>query len=91
MEIKLPSGSVTVPLEKLPSGHLAMVIDDYERLQAQQSGVPATPMHLHANLPGHMTDSDIETPKQINACVCGDRDCLECGQQYLARRSTNAD
>ena len=61
--MKLPSGSVTVPLEKLPSGHLAMVIDDYARLQAQQGGVTTTPMQLHANMPSDMTDGDIE-PKQ---------------------------
>ena len=56
VEIKLPSGSVTVPLEKLPSGHLAMVIDDYERLQAQQGGVQTVPMQLHANMPEHITN-----------------------------------
>ena len=68
-----------------------MVIDDYARLQAQQGGVQTTPMQVHANLPGHMTDGVSEPPKQINACGCGDRDCNECGQQYLAQRPTNED
>ena len=74
-----------------------MVIDDYERLQAQQGGVPTTPMQLHANIPEHMTDGDIEDKQTnedkqiINACGCGDRNCPECGQLYLARHSTNED
>ena len=80
-----------------------MVIDDYERLQAQQGGVPTTPMQLHANMPDHMTNGDIETPKQIseasssaepkqiNICGCMCRDCPECGQQYLARHSIDED
>ena len=68
VEIKLPSGSVTVPLEKLPSGHLAMVIDDYARLQAQQGGVTTTPMQLHANMPSDMTEGDIE-PKQNSSMI----------------------
>ena len=32
-----------------------MVIDDYERLQAQQGGVQTAPMQLHANMPEHIT------------------------------------
>ena len=84
-----------------------MVIDDYERLQAQQGGVPATPMQLHANLPEHVKDHTLGN-KQISkhtrsdrvlvpnsvgefTCGCGDRDCAECGRSFLTRHATNQD
>ena len=86
VEIKLPSGSVTVPLVKLPSGYLAMVIDNYERLQAQQGGVPTVPMQVHAHMPEHMAGNDT-IPKQISSpCTCGDRYCTYCGQSFLTQR-----
>ena len=82
VEIKLLSGSITVPLEKVPSGHLAMVIDDFEHLQSQQGGVPTSPMNLHTSLPGQSG----ETAKFVT-CGCGDRDCAECGQPFLSQHS----
>ena len=56
-----------------------MVIDDYERLQSQQGGVPTTPMQLHANLPEDMEGNTKD--KQIEVTYnSGDRDCKECVQ-----------
>ena len=69
-----------------------MVIDDYERLQSQQGGVPTTPMQLHANLLEHMEDNTNSTRKQTEiTCDCGDRDCDECGRLFLSRHSENQD
>ena len=38
VEIILPPGSVSYPLEKVPSGHLARVINNYEKLKAKTGG-----------------------------------------------------
>jgi hypothetical protein len=38
VEIKLPPGSVSIPLEKAPSGHLVIPIDDFESISNQQRG-----------------------------------------------------
>ena len=46
VEISLPPGSVRVPLEKAPSGHLVMVIDEYHKLISQTGGVPSRVTHL---------------------------------------------
>ena len=46
VEISLPPGSVRVPLEKAPSGHLVMVIDEYHKLISQKGGVPNKVTHL---------------------------------------------
>ena len=51
VELKLPPGSISIPLHKAPSGHLTMIIDDYKALSAQLGGVPETPMNFHANFP----------------------------------------
>ena len=48
-KIVLPPGSVSHPLEKAPSGHLVLVIDDYERVVApQKGGVAEDPVNLLA-------------------------------------------
>ena len=80
--------SPTAPLEKVPSGHLAMVIDGYERLQARQGGLPTTPIQLHANLPEYVESDSSDKDTEIT-CNCGDRDCAECGQLFLSRHSEN--
>ena len=38
VEMQLPPGSVLIPLEKAPSGHLVMVVDDYAGLKQQTAG-----------------------------------------------------
>ena len=48
VEITLPPGSVRVPLEKAPSGHLVMVIDEYERLAATKGGLAPRTTHFLA-------------------------------------------
>ena len=49
VKIVLPPGSVSHPLEKAPSGHLVLVIDDYERVVApQKGGVAEEPVNLLA-------------------------------------------
>ena len=51
VQIVLPPGSLEVPLEKAPSGHLVMVIDEYERLVSQKGGVEDVSLTLHATPP----------------------------------------
>ena len=48
MEIKLPPGSVSIPLHKAPSGHLVMIIDEYEKIAAKRGGVPEASLQLHS-------------------------------------------
>jgi hypothetical protein len=40
VQIILPPGSIEIPLEKAPSGHLVMVIDAYEKLDRSKGGLP---------------------------------------------------
>ena len=46
--MELPPGSQEIPLQKSPSGHLVMVIDDFEKL-TKKGGVPEVPLQLHTN------------------------------------------
>ena len=50
IEIVLPPGSLEVPLHKAPSGHLVMVIDEYEQVAHKAGGLPAPCMQLHASV-----------------------------------------
>ena len=77
VEIVLPPGSVSYPLEKVPSGHLALVIDNYEKLKAKTGGIPETSMNLHSNIPESST-----------TCGCGDRYCGICGSQFISSSNT---
>ena len=77
VEIVLPPGSVSYPLEKVPSGHVALVIESYEKLKAKAGGIPETSMHLHSNIP----ESSV-------TCDCGDRYCGICGSQYISFANT---
>ena len=49
VKIILPPGSVVHPLEKAPSGHLLMVIDDYANLATKSGGLPDQPLELLAS------------------------------------------
>ena len=51
VDIVLPPGSTVVPLEKTPSGHLAIVIVAYEQ-QHQPEGLPPSSLHPHSSLRG---------------------------------------
>ena len=77
VEIILPPGSVSYPLEKVPSGHLALVIDNYEKLKAKAGGIPETSMNLHSNIPESSTE-----------CGCGDRYCGLCGTNFSSSSNT---
>ena len=47
VQIILPPGSVSHPLEKAPSGHLLLVVDDYEHLaEPKRGGLPDEPIQL---------------------------------------------
>ena len=49
VEIVLPPGSVRIPLEKAPSGHLVMVIDNYSNLSTPGGGLPPRAIDLLTN------------------------------------------
>jgi hypothetical protein len=46
INVQLPPGSISIPLEKAPSGHLVMVVDEYERVAARSGGTPETSLQL---------------------------------------------
>lgn len=48
IEIRLPPGSLEVPLERTPSGHLVMAIDQYGIVRAEAGCVPEPSIQLHA-------------------------------------------
>ena len=56
LEIKLPPGSVEIPLHKAPSGHLVMIIDDYEKLAAATGGIAESGLQLHTT--GALSEPD---------------------------------
>ena len=47
VQLTLPPGSVSIPLQKAPSGHLVMVIDEYEEVAASRGGLPEASLQLH--------------------------------------------
>jgi len=47
-KLELPPGTLSVPLEKSPSGHLVMTIDSFEDIQRQRGGLPQRSINWHA-------------------------------------------
>ena len=64
VEIVLPPGSLEVPLQKAPSGHLVMVIDEYEQVVRKAGGLPTPSMHLHASVEAVATSSPSSSSTQ---------------------------
>ena len=62
VEITLPPGSVRIPLEKAPSGHLVMVIDEYQNLSSQTGGVQSKVTHLLSRDCRPNSSPDVSTP-----------------------------
>ena len=56
VEMNLPPGSVSYPLEKVPSGHLALVVDNCEKLMNKTGGIPDTcePTFEHPRIPQNL-------------------------------------
>ena len=48
VRIVLPPGSVKIPLEKAPSGHLVMVVDAYEQVRVSKGATADRALHLAA-------------------------------------------
>ena len=58
VQLTLPPGSVSIPLHKAPSGHLVMIIDDYEKVSEKKGGIKEAPLQLHAEAePGRTRES----------------------------------
>jgi hypothetical protein len=47
VQVILPPGSLEIPLVKVPSGHLAIIIDDYEKIVKRKGGIPERTLQLH--------------------------------------------
>ena len=62
LDIQLPPGSIEVPLHKAPSGHLVMVIDDYEHAVKKAGGMEEAGLQLHAT--AATSSSSSEPPPQ---------------------------
>ena len=60
----IPPGSISIPLEKAPSGHLVMVIDSYEKLKRGTGSVPPRTVNLTAFRTGDAHDEmqRVQTP-----------------------------
>ena len=46
VKYELPPGSVRIPLHKAHSGHLVMVIDDFEQVKQRRGGLPHASLQL---------------------------------------------
>ena len=66
VEIILPLGSVRIPLEKAPSGHLVMVIDEFNKVQAHTGGVQTKVTHLLSETDRPKSTQDFSTPTNTN-------------------------
>ena len=51
VKIELPPGSTVIPLQKAPSGHLVMEIDDYEHVAKKNGGLAEASLSLHSSAP----------------------------------------
>ena len=61
MDMLWPSLVVVTPLTAAPSGHLCMVIDDFENL-TKKGGVPDATLQLHT----HQTQEAVASPPKSN-------------------------
>ena len=62
VRLELPPGTAAVPLVKAPSGHLVVVIDSYEAVDARRGGVPEASLQLHARPVDDSTTATNTTP-----------------------------
>ena len=46
VQITVPPGSVRHPLEKAPSGHLVLVVDDFDNVKQNHGGITEEPLQL---------------------------------------------
>ena len=82
VKIILPPGSVSHQLEKAPSGHLLLVIDDYEHLaKPNRGGLPDEPIQL-------MTSSQ-SSASPSGERVVGSRDVAETTVRACVARPTS--
>ena len=51
VQIQLPPGNISTPLRKAPSGHMAMAIDENDKVTEQKGGVAEASLQLHTNDP----------------------------------------
>ena len=66
IEITLPPGSVRVPLEKAPSGHLVMVIDQYRSVEQTKGGLQTRTPHFLARTSKSDKDANKASPSSCN-------------------------
>ena len=49
IEWKMPPGTVEIPLERAPSGHLVMVLDDYDKVRTKSGGLTTPSRQFHSS------------------------------------------
>ena len=47
--ITLPPGSITIPMERAPSGHFVLPVDGFDQVPERRHGIPEVPLALHAS------------------------------------------
>ena len=65
--LQLPEGTISIPLEKAPSGHLCMVVGDFHKLTSTANGLvdPDSSLQLHAN-EAQSSSSSTSAPRKEN-------------------------
>lgn len=48
VDIRLPPGSLEASLDRAPSGHLVMILDQFDKIKAKAGGGPEPSIQLHA-------------------------------------------
>jgi hypothetical protein len=67
IQIILPPGSKEIPLRKDCSGHLVMIVDDYERVVHKKGGVPEPPLQMRADSAGSSAGQPSSASGNANA------------------------
>ena len=65
VQLMLPPDSVSIPLHKAPSGHLVMIIDDFEGVTKTKGGVPEASLQLHSSTEAPAASQDKPAARKV--------------------------
>ena len=88
VQFELPPGSLTIPLEKAPSGHLCMPVDGYDKVPAQTGGLRAEDSALTL-VSGSSSQEAAAAVEQRRELAQGDRVIASTESESLARPATH--
>ena len=94
-QLELPPGTLSVPLEKSPSGHLVMTIDSFEDIQRQRGGLPQRSINWHAAKadpaqPPPVAPVPPQTPIEPKSQIPIERTCLPQAPKPVPNKSLPA-